>query len=71
MKKFKIASLLIIITMLLFSSCKKEWYCTCNTTAYGSSSSSLYPFYGTKKDATTYCNAQNYSDSSIQSVCHL
>ena len=50
-----------VIASLSFSSCAKDYTCTCTTTISGSSTSVSTTVHGTKSKAKTACEAGNSS----------
>lgn len=69
-KLFPVVAVALIATM--FTSCKKEYTCTCTVTVGGmstSSSASLGKL--TKKDAEAACTARSTSVSGVTATCSL
>ncbi len=72
----KIAPIVAIAALVAFSSCKKDYTCTCtaslNGQSYGSTSTTIK---NTKSKAKTACTAlqstANYGGVSVTSTCEL
>lgn len=74
MKKFTlIASAILLLSSLAFTSCKKDYTCVCTyTDANGQSNSIDYPLTNTTKPtAKTACEAQNIVTGATDWKCKL
>lgn len=70
----KIAFVALAIFALTFTSCKRDWTCTCTATGGGVTSSASTTINATKKDAEDACNAQQTTVSgtvSVTATCEL
>ncbi len=57
MKRLKIPGLIVSISFLALTACKKDHTCTCITTVIGASATKTYDLPNqTKKDATEACD---------------
>jgi hypothetical protein len=59
MKKLALLSLALMTSAVVFTSCKKDYVCTCTYTSGGSTSSVSATFHTTKKKATDACSASS------------
>ncbi len=68
-KMKKIAFVALAIFALTFTSCKREWTCTCTASVAGQTATASSSFEATKKDAEESCDAFQ-STSSVGGVTY-